>query len=176
MKTLQNPITKISADGKKATVEFDIVEKEFTPFLVQRVTVGHLNPENMRHPRHVQISEQAVFVKGNGIGMAFPIDDVIKIASVVEPKTSFAPVFKKTTSSLTVEITSELNPDFQWEICGNVSAPNNSKINMPDGKWIKIEGATSASLDPAKVKSGQWVRCWASSEAGGMASNPTLIK
>ena len=176
MKSLQNPVTKVSADGKKCTVEFDIIEKDFTQFLVQRVTVGHLSKENMRHPRQVQISEEAVFVKAFGNGMAFPIDDVIKIASVVEPKTSFAPVFKKTENPLTVQIASELNPDFQWEICGNVQAPNNVKINRPDEKWIKIDGATSASLDPSKVKSNQWVRCIASSEAGSMASNPTLIK
>jgi len=176
MKTLVNPLTKISADGKKCTVEFDIIEKEFTQFLVQRVTVGHLSKENMRHPRHVQISEEAVFVKAFGNGMAFPIDDVIKIASIVEPKTSFAPVFKKTENPLTAEVASELNPDFQWEICGNVSAPNNPKINRADGKWLKIEGATSASLDPSKVQKNQWVRCVASSEAGSMASNPSLIK
>lgn len=176
MKSLQNPKTTISADGKKCTVEFDIAEKQFTPFLIQRVTIGHLNPANMRHPRHVQISEEAVFVKAFGNGMAFPIDDVVKIASVVEPKTSFAPVFKKTQNPLTVEIASELNPDFQWQTCGNKAAPNNPKLNFPDENWVKIDSATSATLDPTKVKSGQWVRCWASSEAGGMASHPVLIK
>ena len=71
MKSLQNPVTKVSADGKKCTVEFDIIEKDFTQFLVQRVTVGHLSKENMRHPRHVQISEEAVFVKALAMAWLF---------------------------------------------------------------------------------------------------------
>ncbi len=173
MKTLINPQTTISADGKKCTVEFDIVEKEFSPFLVQRVTIGHLNPKNMRHPRHVQISEEAIFVKAFGNGMAFPIDDVVQMASVIEPKTSFAPVFKKSENPFTVEIASELNPDFQWQVCEDVSA---GKQHRPNGEWKDIEGQKTITLDQKTVSKNQWIRCVASSEAGSMASNPIQVK
>jgi len=174
MKSIKNPKVTVSADGKSGSMTFDIVDQQYTPFLIQRVTVGHLNPLNLRHPRHVQISEEAVFVKAFGNGFAFPLDDIVAVATAIEPKTSFAPVFQKNTNPLVAQVASELNPDFQWEVCGNSPAPNNA--NYPDNKWIKIEGATSSSLDPSKVKSGQWVHCIASSEAGSVTSNPVQVK
>ena len=164
MKTLTNSKVTISDDGKTATIVADISDVKFDMVLMQRVTIGHLNPANMRHPRHVQISNEAVFVKAFGNGFAIPLDDIVAIAAAVEPKTSFAPVFKKSTSDLTVEISSELNPDFQWQASA-------------DGKtWNDIAGQTSKTLDPKTVSTGQLVRCVASSDAGSMASNPIKIK
>jgi len=164
MKTLTNSKVTISDDGKTATIVADISDVKFDMVLMQRVTIGHLNPANMRHPRHVQISNEAVFVKAFGNGFAIPLDDIVAIAAAVEPKTSFAPVFKKSASDLTVEISSELNPDFQWQASA-------------DGKtWNDIACQTSKTLDPQTVSAGQLVRCVASSDAGSMASNPIKIK
>jgi|ERR1700722_9493418 len=186
MKTLQGVKTTMSADGKSVTITADIIEKDFPQFMVQRVTVGHLNPANMAHPRHIQVSGDALYIKSFGNGVALSLDSLVAIAAVIEPKTSFAPVLKKLTAdSLTVQISTELNPDFQWQISDDAfpkakiptpRPPSGTKLVAPPAVWTDIEGQTTATLDPSKVKKGQWVRCVASSEAGSMTSNPVQIK
>jgi hypothetical protein len=177
MKTLLRPKTTVSEDGKTATIVCDIADVQFSEILAQRVTVGHVNPIHMAHPRHVQISNEAIFVKAFNVGFAMPIDDIVSIASVVEPRTTFAPQFRKSTDSLTVQIASELDPDFQWEVSDDYNPrPLGHKEVRAVATWAKIDGQTTKTLDPTKVKSGQWVRCIASSEAGSMASNPVQIK
>ena len=166
MKTLSN--VKASVKDGKLTLTADIVEKQFTPFLIQRVTIGHLNPKNIRHPRHVQISNEAIFVKAFGNAFAMEIDDIVAIACAVEPKTSFAPLFHSQPKSenLTAEVCSELDPDFQWQVSDKID----STVN-----WSNIEGQTTKALDKSKVKANQWVRLIAHSESGSMASNPVQI-
>ena len=157
MKTLIN-IKTVVADGK-VTITGDIAEKEFR-FPCQQVTIGYLNPDNPHWPRHIQLSGEAVFVKAYGNGFAINNDDLVKIAGVIEPRTSYAPLFKKMPrpETLTVEISSELNPDLQWQ------------QSLDNKEWANIEGATSATLDRTKIASGTWVRCVASSESGATAT------
>jgi len=186
MKTLINEKAIVSKDGKSVTITADIIEKDYPQWMVQRVTVGHLNPVNIAHPRHVQISGDAVFIKGGGTSVAFSNDGLVAIAAAIEPKTSFAPVIRKLTpENLTVQIDSELSPDFQWQISDDAfpkpkiptpRPPSGTKLVAPPAVWANIEGQTVATLDPSKVTKGQWVRCVASSEAGSMTSNPVQIK
>lgn len=167
MKTLSQIQTKV--DGDSFTITGKIIEKEFSHFLVRRVTIGHINPDNRTHVRHLQISDEAIFVKlpNTKFGLAITPDDLVGIATAIEPKTSFCPVFKKSGEPLTVEIASELSPDFQWQVSDEIN------VNQ---KWSDISGATAKTLDPSMVKKGQWVRCAAKSDAGSMTSNPAQIK
>jgi len=164
MKRLAN--IKSTAVNGKVTITADIEEFRFEQ-PVQQVTVGYLNPANMSWPRHCQLSHEAFFVKAFGQGVGIMLDDLVAIASVVEPKTSFPPVVKdKLDDSLTVDIISELNPDLQWEVSDEIGEAQN---------WKKIEGATTSIFDKTKVKSGQFVRCMASSEAGYVTTNPVMV-
>jgi len=163
MKTLTN--TKTTVTGNKITITADIVDKKF-PFPVQQVTVGYLNPDNIRWPRHIQLSNDACFIKAFGNGFAISTDDLVNIAAQVEPKTSFPPLFKKITPEYKVEISSELHPDLQWEVSDKLQG----------APWTKVEGQTSESLDKSKVKAGQFVRCVATSDAGSLISNPVIVK
>jgi len=166
MKTLSNVQTTVK-DGK-VTITADIIDQKFD-FPVQQVTIGHFNPANMTWPRHIQLSHEAVFVKAFGNGFAIIQDDLVKIAAKVEPKTSFPPKFayNPDNKSLTAEVCSEIDPDFSWEVSDSIR-PNESK-------WTLIEGENSITLNKEKVKTGQFVRCIASSEAGSMTSNPVLV-
>jgi len=109
-----------------------------------------------------------VFVRGFGNGGAIPIDDMVAIFAKVEPKTSYRPLFKRQpkSDSLTVDISSELDPDFQWQ--------TSNEPNKNDS-WKNIDGATSKTLDRTNLPKGAFVRCIAHSEAGAMASNPTVL-
>jgi hypothetical protein len=161
MKKLTN--VKTTVTGSKVTICADIVDAAPTDFKwpVQQTTVGWLNPANLRWPRHIQISSEAVFVKSMNGGMAITNDDLVALAALVEPKTSFPPFFKSFPSpqSLTVDFSTELDPKLQWQV---------SDTPLPDGKWTDIEGAISRTLDnPPK---GKFVRCVASSEAGATAT------
>lgn len=164
MKRLSN--FKATLNGSKLIIESDVDEFKFE-HPVQQVTVGYLNPENFQWPRHIQLSHEAFFVKAFGNGVGVMLDDLVKIASVVEPKTSFPPKLNKLDSSLKVSVASELNPSFQWQVSDYLDHRAN---------WKDIEGATSIELDKSKVKSGQFVRVIASSDAGSMTSNPAIIE
>lgn len=165
MKKLIN-VTSAVTNGK-ITITADIADTDKGEFRfpVQQTTVGWINPLNMRWPRHVQISGEATFVKANGSGMAILHDDLVAIAALVEPKTSFPPVFKK--SDLTVEVASELNPSYQWQVSDKIDASQS---------WSNINGQISATLDKSSIKAGQFVRCVASNDSGSMISNPTQVK
>ncbi len=168
MKKLLNVKSEMK-DGK-ITITADVVECEAGDFRfpMQQVTVGFYNPENIKWPRHIQISQEATFVKAFGNGLAIPHEALVEIASLAEPKTSYPPLFKKKIDeNLTAEISSELNPDFQWQVSDSIK---------PDAQWENIEGQTSITLDKSKVLAGKFVRLVASSDAGSMTSNPFLIK
>jgi len=177
MKNISNPKIKVSADGKTATITVDIKEIDFDRNFVQRVTVGHVHPDNMAWPRHAQISHDAFFLTAFGNGMNITIEDFAKIAAAIEPKSTYPPKFNNSNDPLTVEIASELSPDFQWEVADKETIEIEKNRHREQlAEWKPISGATSKTLDKSLVKSGQFVRCIASSEAGKMASNPVQIK
>lgn len=164
MKILKN--IQVSIASGKVTITGDAVEAEKYQFAnpVQQVTIGYLNPLNMQWPRHCQLSHEAFFVKAFGNGVGIMLDDLVKIAALIEPKTSFPPKSKgKLDNTLTVEFDSELNPSLQWQ-------------QSDDGlTWENIEGATTNVLDKTKIGIGKVVRCVASSEAGATATNTIMI-
>ena len=166
MKTLQN--VKVTASNGKVTITADILDKAFDVRTVQQTTVLYVR-ENRQWPRHIQVSGEAVFVKAFGNGFAISHNDLVAIATAVEPKTSYPPVLRSQllSNNLTVNISSELNPDFQWQSTDSLEV---GKVN-----WQDIAGANTQTLDPSKA-SGKFVRCVASSEAGVMNSNPVLVK
>jgi len=162
MKKLTN--VKVSVVDGKATITGDVVEADKYTFEhpVQQVTVGYLNPKNMAWPRHCQLSHEAFFVKAFGNGVGIMLDDLVAIATILEPKTSYPPTASQLDGSLTVQINSELQPTLQWEA-------------SEDGKdWQPIEGATANVLNKTD-HSGKFVRLVASSEAGSIATNPVLV-
>lgn len=167
MKKLTNVVSKV-VDGK-LTVTADVTECAAGDyrFPVQQVSIGYLSDKNHQWPRHIQLSGEATFVKAFGNGMAINHDDLVSIAAVVEPKTSFPPVFKKRIPDYTVEIDTELDPDFQWQVSDSIDTKQS---------WKDIAGQTTKTLDKSTVPPGKWVRCVASSEAGSMTSNPVIVK
>ncbi len=166
MKKLINLKSTVAAG--KITICADIVETspgEFR-FPAQQVTVGMINPANPRWPRHIQLSSEAVFVKSINGAFAITNDDLANIASMVEPKTSYAPLFKKfpSPSALTVDFSSELDPKLQWQ---------ESDKSDPSGEWSDILGEIGVTLQ--NPTAGKYVRCVASSEAGTTATPPIKI-
>ncbi len=166
MKKLIN--TKATVTGGKITICADIVEVDKSEFRfpTQQVTIGFINPANPRWPRHIQLSGDAVFVKSINGAFAITNDDLANIASMVEPKTSFSPFFKKMPSpkELTVDFSSELDPKIQWQQSDKADS---------DSAWSDIAGATSATL--ANPPAGKYVRCVASSDAGATATPAVKI-
>ncbi len=163
-------LTKIIVTIKngKGFMTFDIVEAAPSDFRfpVQQTTVGWLNPANLRWPRHIQLSSEAVFVKSANGGMAITNDDLVALAALVEPKTSFPPFYKTfpTPQSLTVDFSTELEPKLQWQ---------SSNSPLPESEWTDIEGETKPTLEnPPK---GKYVRCVASSDAGRTATPPVRV-
>jgi hypothetical protein len=169
MKTLTAAKTVISEDGKTATVTFDIIDKPYSFLLAQRVTIGHVNPRNMNHVRHVQISNEAVFVKAWGRGVAFDPDSLVAVSAVLEPTTSFAPLFEKPKTPLTASIVSELPYTVSWEFCTDKRLTTKSQ-------WNIISGETIDSLTADKVPSGNWIRCRAKNAVGETVGLPILLK
>lgn len=165
MKALKNLKTEVK-DGK-VTITADIAEAIFDKN-VQQTTILFITSENRQWPRHIQISGEAVFVGAFGNKFAILNSDLVAIAAAVEPKTSYPPIFKNNKSpDLTVDIYSELDPDFQWQVSPSL------KVGEVD--WKDVAGQTSKDFDRTQVKKGDFVRCVASSEAGTMYSNPVLI-
>ncbi len=160
MKTLTNH--KVEVANGKLTITADIVEADPGQFKfpAQQQTVTWINPHNHAWHRHVQISNEAVFVKAFANGLAVPLHMLVEVAGRVEPKTSYPPFFRRQ-SDLKVEISSELEPDFQWQV--------SDKIGVLQS-WSNIDGETKLGLDVSKVNKGQFVRLKASSEAGEMFS------
>lgn len=164
MKTLTN--LKSTVSNGKITITADIVEREFKG-PVQQTTMLDIPDGNQQWVRHVQLSNKAFFIKRLGNGLALPVEEwIAEVANKVEPKLTYAPLPKKT--GLTVEFSSELNPDLQWQAA--------DKANAPEAEWNNIEGATSASLVPDAIPKGKFVRCLAKSSAGATATPPVLIK
>jgi hypothetical protein len=164
MKTLKN-IKTVVKDGK-VTITADLEEKEFS-WPVQQVTIGFQAAGNPHWIRHAQISQEAIFFKRLGIGFAIPIEEFNdKVAMVIEPRLSFPPVHKKGKNPLVVDFNSELEVSLQWEM---------AETPDPEGEWTPIKGQTTGTLNPKTVKSGWWVRCIASSEAGSITTTAAKL-
>ncbi len=164
MKTLKS--IKSTITGNKLTLTADIVDKDYSAFRSQQQTIVHVASNNIRHHRHLQIAECGVIVKtpGKKVGFVLEKQDLINLATDIEPMLSYAPVAtNKLSKTLTVSINSELTPDFQWQV-------------STDGKtWTDIADQTTAALDKSTVKAGQHVRLKASSPAGEMLTEHVTI-
>lgn len=164
MKTLNN--IKSSIVNGKLTLTADIVEKDYSGFPVQQQTIVHVASGNRGHHRHIQISQAGAIVRtpGKNLGVVFEKQFLVDLATDIEPRLSYAPVASKLGKELTVNIASELKPDLQWQ----VSADNGKT-------FTDISGQTTNTLDKTKVGKKNHVRLKASSEAGTMISNSTII-
>ena len=157
MKSIQKCTFNIAADGKSGTMAFEIVDAPFNRLLISRNTHNHSNPDATKHPRHIQSSNEAVFVFSRMIGFFIPNKCIAQLAAAVEPKTTFAPVFKKDGT-----VASEIPVTYQWQV-------------SDDGKtWTNINGETNPTVDAADIKPGQWTRCIATNANGSTTSNPTV--
>jgi hypothetical protein len=164
MKTLKGIKTTIS--GNKLTLTADIVDKDYSAFRTQQQTIVHAASDNIRHHRHLQIAECGVMVKtpGKRVGFVLEKQDLIDIATGIEPLLSYAPVAtNKLDKTLTVKINSELTPDFQWQ------------VSMDGQVWSNVPGQTTTTLDKSTVKAGQRVRLKATSPAGEMITETVVV-
>ena len=164
MKTLAK--IKSTVSGGKLTLTADIIEKDYSGFPVQQQTIVHISKQNRGHHRHMQMSQAGVVARtpGKNLGFVLEKQDFIDLATSVEPRLSYAPVASKLGTTLTVNISSELKADLQWQ------------VSADKGKtWADIAGQTTNTLDKTTVKAGQLVRLKASSEAGEMISNSTIV-
>lgn len=163
MKKLTNVVANV-VNGK-LTITADVVEADKSEyrFPIQRVTVGYLNPDNLKWPRHIQLSGEAFFVKAYGAAMVISHDDIVKIAAAAEPKTSFAPVLKQS-NDLNGENISELPVSYQWQVSENGT------------DWTDIPTGINAVLDSTNLIKGQLVRLVATNAAGSTVSIPIQIK
>jgi hypothetical protein len=177
MKTISNASVKISDDGKSVTITAELVDAPWSEMLTTRVTHPHLNPDNIKHVRHVQSSNAAVFVRHGCHALAVPNDVFVAIAAAIEPKTSFPPVFKQGTVPPTVEVISECCVSFQWQVSDD-AFPKAAKPDVaPEpAVWTDIEGQTTNTIDETKVAKGKWVRVIATNASGSTISQPAQVK
>lgn len=164
MKTFAN--IKYTITGNKITLTADIVDKDFSRYPAQHQTIVHTASGNRRHRRHFHLSEAGAIIRtpGKNLGFVFQKQDMVDLATAIEPRLSYAPVAAPIGKDLTANISSELTPDLQWQASADGGRT-----------WTDIAGQTTKTLDRATVKAGQQVRLKASSEAGTMISNSTLV-
>lgn len=171
MKTLKNLVATL--DGTKMTIVADVVDEPFNEWLVSRVTHGYINPENQDHPRHVQSSNAAVFVRHCNNGFFIRNDDLVKIATLAEPCTSFPPKLKDGSVPPKLEFYSETPIKYQWQVSDNplpmATAPHTPP---PPAVWTDISGQVGDTLDESTVEVGKWVRCVATNMSGSTISQP----
>lgn len=161
MKTLTN--LKTVVDGDNVTITGKIIERKFG-HPVQQVTVGFMADTNPNWIRHAQISQEAMFVKHLAAGAAIPLEEwVTNVASVIEPLLNHPPTFRRSSTPLTVDFSSELEVTLQWQV-----AP------VEGADFQDIPGQTSRILDRDSVKGG-WVRCKGSSKAGWTTTPPVKL-
>jgi len=162
MKTLINARTTVSADGKTATIVVDVADYAFNALLTTRVSHGHLNPDNPKHPRRIQSSNQAVFLEAPGFKGSIPNETIAAIWAVISPASTFAPVMAKAKDG-SVKAISELPVSFQWQ-------------SSPDDKtWTDIAGQTSQTLPDGIVAVGEWKRLIISNAKGNFITKPVQI-
>lgn len=171
MKTLTNP--QITVEGDKVTIVCQVKDLKLNRMLVTRVSHGHINPENARHPRRIQSSSEAVFIESPSGKLAIPNMVIAAIAAHAAPETSFPPVFQSDSTPNSVKVASETPVALQWQVSDN-PAPIAEKPDTapPAAVWADIAGATGESLEENLVKPKQWIRCVATNLAGKTISKP----
>lgn len=165
MKTLQN--VQIEEKDGRIIISGEVKDMPYSGFLTTRTTHGYVNPENMAHGRHIQSSNEAIFVRAAGCVIAIPNDVIIGIASVMEPATTFAPIFRKGSKPCCVKVISESRASIQWQI-SDAAFPESDKPDTkpPEAVWSDIAGAISETLDESLVPKGRWLRCVAKNTTG----------
>jgi hypothetical protein len=177
MKTLINEKVVLSADGKSVTIIADVVDQPFSGLLVTRVSHHHVNPDNIKHPRRIQSSNEAVFMEAPGTKAAIPNKFIAAIFAAIEPKTTFAPIFKKTSVPGDVQIISETPVTYQWQVSDDAFPKATAdRTPPPPAVWADISGEINPKTDLASVKLGQWIRCVASNASGKTISKPAQKK
>jgi hypothetical protein len=174
MKTLSNPKTVVSKDGKSVTITADIVDQPINENIITRVTHGHVDMI-ANHMRHIQSSKAGVFVRHRGYSFVVPNDVMVSIAAAVEPATSFPPIFHGV-DKLTVH--SELPVEYQWQVSDD-AFPVAVKPHTPPNPavWADLPAQTADSLSKeAPVKPGQWIRLVATNATGKTISKPVRVK
>lgn len=175
MKTLRS--AEISVEGDTITIKAKIVDQPFQGILITRVTHGHLNHENMRHPRRIQSSSEAVFVEAPMAKIAIPNKLVSRIAAAMEPMTSFPPKIKRESKPNEILVCSEIPVTYQWQISNNPKPiADKPHTPPPPAIWNDISGETSNIIDESKVEVGKWIRCVVKNAAGTLITVPTLRK
>ena len=173
MKTLIFNKAILVDDGKSIVITADIVDTPFDGMLTTRVTHGHINPANMKHPRHIQSSNSALFIRHARHSVAMTNDFLVSVAAVVEPKTSFPPMIVEGKDPLSVELASESPVFYQWQVSDN--AFPTGTFPPPAAVWTDIAGQVSATLDKSSVKTGQWVQCVVTNSSGKSTGKPFQI-
>lgn len=158
---------KTIVDGNKITITAELSEKDFV-LPVQLVTIGHGVSTNLHHPRHVQISNEALFVKRmpradlkrKGSAIGWLIDELVDVFVAIDPNLTDAPQFLEhpKENDLSVVINSEIEFTEKWE-------------QSDDGKdWVEFDKDKNGTI-PGKL-----YRCIATNAAGSTISNPVMLK
>ena len=172
MKTLTDP--KISVTGDQITICATIVDKPFNALLVTRVSHSYINPDNPRHPRRIQSSNEAVFLEAPGAKVAIPNEFITAVIAVVEPRSSFAPILHHHSKPGDIKVVSELPHTVQWQICDDPKPFSTvHDTPPPPAVWTDIPGETSEKLDESKVPTGHWVRAVLVNASGTSITIPT---
>lgn len=163
MKTLSLKNIILSDDGKSVTITADIADLPFNKLLVTRVTHTHVNPDNHKHGRAVQMSNEAIFVHSRRGSVALSNDFFAKIAATVEPLTSFPPVIQKGSIGK-IKVVSELPITYKWQVSDD--AFQKGTHPLPEPQWQDIPNSNSESLDESTIEENKWVRCVVTNGAG----------
>jgi len=155
--------TKTVVEGNKITITAELSEKEFQ-LPVQLTTIGHGVATNIHHPRHVQISNEALFVKRmhsqtkRGAAVAWLIDELVDIFVNIEPGLTDAPVFVQQPKPdlLDATVNSEIPFTLAWEQSDDCKT------------WL--------TTDKSIVVPGKFYRAIATNAAGSTISNAVKLK
>lgn len=175
MKTLRH--AEISVEGDTITIKAKIVDQPFSGILITRVTHGHLNLENTRHPRRIQSSSEAVFVEAPNAKVAIPNKFISRIAAAMEPLTSFPPKVRPESQPNAILVWSEIPATYQWQISDNPKPiADKPHTPPPPAIWTDIDGETKNTIDESKIENGKWIRCVVKNGAGTTITVPCLKK
>jgi hypothetical protein len=164
MKTIQN--VKVTVTDGRMTICADLKDTPFNGMLTTRVTHGFVNPINPKHGRHIQSSNEAVFIRSKNGAIAIPNNVLIQIAASAEPLTSFPPVIKSEKLGF-VEVNSETPVLYQWQVSDDAfPVAEKPHTPAPPAVWKNIDGETKPELNMVAVKAGQYVRCLVSNFTG----------
>ncbi|MDE2100800.1 MAG: hypothetical protein KGL39_26375 [Patescibacteria group bacterium] len=174
MKTLTNAKCEVK-DGK-LTFTADISEGTVNEMLITRVCHEYVPKSDYQHRYRIMSSSEAVFVESKGSRVFYPNEMMVRLAYMIEPKISHAPIFRDSNNKFSASIDSELPMTVQWQECDN-PYPIADKQNTPPppAQWNNIDGENSTALTQSKTNSGKWYRCVAVNAAGATISKPFKV-